>query len=109
MNRIRRAWPDALDLMLLCVEAGMSVEHAFKRVSKEIGMQSPELAEELTLTTAESCTCGLMASLMGDIPGCGQVLDSGFVARTLELKDDGDRTEIEFASRFLARYHARQR
>jgi tight adherence protein C len=50
---IRRAWPDALDLMLLCVEAGMSVEHAFKRVSREIGMQSPELAEELTLTTAE--------------------------------------------------------
>ncbi len=50
---IRRAWPDALDLMLLCVEAGMSVEHAFKRVSKEIGLQSAELAEEITLTTAE--------------------------------------------------------
>lgn len=50
---IRRAWPDCLDLMLLCVEAGMSVEHAFKRVSKEIGQQSVELAEELTLTTAE--------------------------------------------------------
>ncbi|MEO6395276.1 MAG: type II secretion system F family protein [Devosia sp.] len=50
---VRRAWPDTLDLMLLCVEAGMSVEHAFKRVSKEIGLQSPELAEELTLTTAE--------------------------------------------------------
>lgn len=50
---IKRAWPDALDLMLLCVESGMSVEHAFKRVAKEIGMQSPELAEEITLTTAE--------------------------------------------------------
>jgi tight adherence protein C len=50
---IRRAWPDALDLMLLCVEAGMSIEHALKRVAKEIGIQSPELAEELTLTTAE--------------------------------------------------------
>jgi tight adherence protein C len=50
---IKRAWPDALDLMLLCVEAGMSVEHAFKRVAKEIGMQSAELAEEITLTTAE--------------------------------------------------------
>lgn len=50
---IRRAWPDCLDLMLLCVEAGMSMEHAFKRVSREIGQQSPELAEELTLTTAE--------------------------------------------------------
>jgi tight adherence protein C len=50
---IRRAWPDALDLMLLCVEAGMSVEHAFKRVAKEVGLQSPELSEEITLTTAE--------------------------------------------------------
>lgn len=50
---IRRAWSDALDLMLLCVEAGMSIEHAIKKVAKEIGLQSPELAEELTLTTAE--------------------------------------------------------
>ncbi|HZY68348.1 MAG TPA: type II secretion system F family protein [Devosia sp.] len=50
---IRRAWPDALDLMLLCVESGMSIEHSFRRVAKEIGMQSPELAEEITLTTAE--------------------------------------------------------
>ncbi|UJQ93159.1 type II secretion system F family protein [Mariluticola halotolerans] len=50
---IRRAWSDCLDLMLLCVESGMSIEHAFKRVAKEIGEQSVELAEELTLTTAE--------------------------------------------------------
>jgi len=50
---LRRAWPDALDLMLLCVESGMSIEHAFKRVAKEIGLQSAELAEEITLTTAE--------------------------------------------------------
>jgi tight adherence protein C len=50
---IRRAWPDCLDLLLLCVESGMSVEHAFKRVAREIGQQSAELAEELTLTTAE--------------------------------------------------------
>ena len=50
---IRRAWPDCLDLLLLCVEAGMSMEHAFKRVAREIGQQSAELAEELTLTTAE--------------------------------------------------------
>ena len=50
---IKRAWPDCLDLLLLCVEAGMSMEHAFKRVAKEIGAQSAALAEELTLTTAE--------------------------------------------------------
>ncbi|WP_127144409.1 type II secretion system F family protein [Pelagibacterium montanilacus] len=50
---IRDAWSDALDLMLLCVEAGMSIEHAIKRVAREIGVESPALAEELTLTTAE--------------------------------------------------------
>lgn len=52
-SSIRRSWPDCLDLLLLCVEAGMSMEHAFKRVAREIGQQSAELAEELTLTTAE--------------------------------------------------------
>jgi tight adherence protein C len=50
---IRRAWPDALDLLLICVESGMSAEAAFRRVAEEIGAQSVALAEELTLTTAE--------------------------------------------------------
>lgn len=50
---ITRAWPDALDLMLICVESGMSVEAAFKKVSEEIGSQSADLAEELVLTNAE--------------------------------------------------------
>jgi tight adherence protein C len=50
---IGRAWPDALDLLLICVESGMSIEAAFRRVSTEIGAQSVALAEELTLTTAE--------------------------------------------------------
>jgi tight adherence protein C len=51
--QIRRAFPDALDLLLICVESGMSVESAFRKVSQEIGNQSIALAEELTLTTAE--------------------------------------------------------
>src|SRR5262249_53279524 len=50
---IRRAFPDALDLLLICVESGMSIEAAFRKVSVEIGTQSIPLAEELTLTTAE--------------------------------------------------------
>ena len=50
---IRRAWPDALDLLLICVESGMGIESAFRKVSEEIGPQSMELAEELSLTTAE--------------------------------------------------------
>ncbi|MGB3866787.1 MAG: type II secretion system F family protein [Xanthobacteraceae bacterium] len=50
---IRRAFPDALDLLLICVESGMSIEMAFRKVSTEIGLQSVPLAEEFTLTTAE--------------------------------------------------------
>ncbi|HEY5338430.1 MAG TPA: type II secretion system F family protein [Rhizomicrobium sp.] len=50
---IMRAFPDALDLMLICVESGMSIESAFTRVAAEIGQTSVELAEELGLTTAE--------------------------------------------------------
>ena len=50
---IMRAFPDALDLLLICVESGMSVEAAFQRVATEIGTQSAELAEEFGLTTAE--------------------------------------------------------
>lgn len=50
---IMRAFPDALDLLLICVESGMSVEAAFQRVASEIGVQSAELAEEFGLTTAE--------------------------------------------------------
>lgn len=50
---IRRAWPNALDLLLICVEAGMSSEASFRKVTQEIGSDSLALAEELSLTTAE--------------------------------------------------------
>ena len=50
---IKRAFPDTLDLLLICVESGMSIEAALKKVSEQVGSQSIALAEELTLTTAE--------------------------------------------------------
>jgi tight adherence protein C len=50
---IKRAFPDALDLLLICVESGISIEAAFRKVSEEIGSQSIPLAEEFILTTAE--------------------------------------------------------
>ena len=50
---IKRAFPDALDLLLICVESGMSVEVAFRKVSVEITGQSIALSEEFSLTTAE--------------------------------------------------------
>ncbi len=50
---IMTVFPDALDLLLICVESGMSVELAFARVAEELAENSVELAEEFQLTTAE--------------------------------------------------------
>jgi len=50
---IKQSFPDALDMLLICVQSGMAVESAFARVAKEATTQSVELAEELSLTTAE--------------------------------------------------------
>lgn len=50
---LRRAFPDALDMLLICVESGMSIDAGFKRVSEEIGLSSVPLAEEFMLTSAE--------------------------------------------------------
>ncbi|HCK84266.1 MAG TPA: type II secretion system protein [Hyphomonadaceae bacterium] len=52
-TKIMEAFPDSLDMMLICVEAGMSVEMALQRVGQEIAPASVELAEEFALTTAE--------------------------------------------------------
>jgi len=47
------AFPDALDLLLICVESGMSIEAAIQKVGAEVGASSMELAEEMSLLTAE--------------------------------------------------------
>lgn len=52
-DEIVKGFPDALDLLLICVEAGMSIEAAFAKVSDEIQGSSPILAEEIALTNAE--------------------------------------------------------
>jgi len=51
--KIMPVFPDALDLLLICVESGMSIEMAFNKVSEEMAENSVELAEEMSLTTAE--------------------------------------------------------
>jgi len=50
---IKLALPDALDLMVICAEAGLSLDATLARVSRELGNGSPELAEELAMTAAE--------------------------------------------------------
>ena len=50
---LQLAFPDSLDLLLICVESGMSIEAALQKVTEEVAGASPELAEEYGLTTAE--------------------------------------------------------
>jgi tight adherence protein C len=50
---IKLALPDGLDLMVICAEAGLSLDATLARVSRELGNGSPELAEELGMTAAE--------------------------------------------------------
>jgi tight adherence protein C len=50
---IRKGLPDAIDLLVICAEAGLTVDAAFSRVSKELGSAYPELADEFSLTSIE--------------------------------------------------------
>jgi tight adherence protein C len=52
-NKIRKGLPDALDLMVICAEAGLSLDASLKRVSEEFGRSCPELADELAITSLE--------------------------------------------------------
>jgi len=52
-EKLDRALPDALDLMVVCTEAGLGLDAAFQRVSGEIGHSHPVLADELMLTSVE--------------------------------------------------------
>lgn len=52
-DAIRKGLPDALDLLVICAEAGLTVDAAFNRVSKELGKGFPELADEFALTAIE--------------------------------------------------------
>lgn len=52
-NAIRKGLPDALDLIVICAEAGLTVDAAFARVSRELGKAYPDLGEEFALTSIE--------------------------------------------------------
>jgi tight adherence protein C len=53
MRKLRNAFPDALDLLVVCVESGLGLSAAIQRVADEIGVSHPDLAKELALVNAE--------------------------------------------------------
>lgn len=52
-HRLRMAMPDGLDLLVICVEAGLGLDHALLRVSQELLLSHPELSEEIQLVNSE--------------------------------------------------------
>jgi tight adherence protein C len=52
-KELERAFPNTLDLLLICAESGMSIEHSVRKVSQEIGIESVSMAEEMGLLAAE--------------------------------------------------------
>ena len=52
-DAVRKGLPDALDLLVICAEAGLTVDAAFNRVARELGRAYPELGDEFALTTIE--------------------------------------------------------
>ena len=52
-NLVRKGLPDALDLLVICAEAGLTIDAAFNRVAKELGRAYPELGDEFALTAIE--------------------------------------------------------
>jgi len=52
-DAIRKGLPDALDLLVICAEAGLTVDAAFERVAKELARAYPELGDEFSLTSIE--------------------------------------------------------
>ncbi|HXZ01870.1 MAG TPA: type II secretion system F family protein [Stellaceae bacterium] len=52
-TRLRRQLPDGLDLLVICAEAGLSLDAALARVARELGLSCPDLADELGLTSVE--------------------------------------------------------
>ena len=52
-NQLRKALPDALDLIIVCAEAGLTIDRCFRNVAQQLGIVHPELCEEFSLFTAE--------------------------------------------------------
>lgn len=79
VRKLERGLPDALDMMIICAEAGLALESAIDRVAEEIGVAHPEVANEFALTSTE-------LKILSD--------------RKIALQNMGERTGLEELKRF---------
>lgn len=105
---IRKALPDALDLMMICAEAGLSLAAALDRVARELARMSPELAEEFSLTSVE---LGFLPERAQALKNLGERCDlkevRGFVNVIVQTEKYG--TPISQALRVLSKEYRTER
>ncbi len=107
-HTLRKALPDALDLMMICAEAGLSLAAALDRVARELGRVSPELSEELSLTSVELGFLPERAVALRHLAErCDMKEIRGFVNVILQTEKYG--TPVAQALRVLAREYRMER
>lgn len=100
-EQITLAFPDALDLLVICTEAGLSIEAAFARVTEEIGESSSVMAEEMGLTSAELAYLGDRRKAYANLADRTGVQAARSLATTL-IQSEKYGTPVSQALRVLA-------
>ena len=100
-DAIRKGLPDALDLLVICAEAGLTVDAAFHRVAKELGKAYPELGDEFTLTAIE---LGFLSERRAAVENQARrgKRDAGTGVVTTQVQTDKYRTPMASALRVLS-------
>jgi tight adherence protein C len=107
-KELERAFPNTLDLLLICAESGMSIEHAVRKVSQEIGVESLSMAEEMALLSAEMSYLAERRTAFDNL-GARTGLDSVRSLTTVLTQSDRYGTPLGSALRVLSQESRDQR
>ncbi len=107
-KELERAFPNTLDLLLICAESGMSIEHAVRKVSEEIGVECISMAEEMGLLAAEMSYLAERRTAFDNL-GARTGLDSVRSLTTVLTQSDRYGTPLGSALRVLSQESRDQR
>ncbi len=107
-KELERAFPNTLDLLLICAESGMSIEHAVRKVSEEIGVECISMAEEMGLLAAEMSYLAERRTAFDNL-GARTGLDSVRSLTTVLSQSDRYGTPLGSALRVLSQESRDQR